>query len=147
VTDADLGMAELDRLLEQTRRSLEQVRAAGAADPAAPDVRGTGVGADGQITAVARPGGHLESLRMDPRALRMGSEALCEQIVAAVNAALDDLRANAGQPPAQAGVDTAALAARMSELQSQSARQMAAFTQGISDVLARIRSSTGTGQT
>ena len=144
---SDLGAVGFDRLLEDTRRSLRQMRApvpAQGAEQAAP-ATGTGAAADGQIEATVRSGGRLESLRMDPKALRMGSQALCEQLVLAVNAALDDLHAKAPDPAAQGtvDVDTAALADRIGELQGQAVRQMSMFAQGITDALARIEQAAG----
>src|SRR5215470_12337496 len=145
-SDGDFGVVGFDRLLEDTRRSLAQLRAPAPgtdAGPAAP-ATGTGAAADGQIEATVQSGGRLESLRMDPRALRMGSQALSEQIVLAVNAALDDLHAKAPDPTPQAvDVDTAALADRIEELQGQAVRQMSMFAQGITDALARIERATG----
>jgi hypothetical protein len=143
-SDADFGVVGFDRLLEDTRRSLAQMRTpaqdAGQAMPAT----GTAAAADGQIEATVQSGGRLESLRMDPRALRMGSQALCEQIVLAVNAALDDLHTKApGPTPPAVDVDTAGLADRIGELQGQAVRQMSMFAQGIADALARIERATG----
>jgi len=146
-SDTDFGVVGYDRLLEDTRRSLEQMRAPAQAQDAGQvtPATGTGAAADGQIEATVRSGGRLESLRMDPRALRMGSQALCEQIVLAVNAALDDLHAKAPDPAPQGmvDVDTAALANRIGELQGQAVRQMSMFAQGITDALARIEQAAG----
>ena len=145
-SDMDFGIVGYDRLLEDTRRSLEQMRAPAPAQDAGQvtPATGTGAAADGQIEATVRSGGRLDSLRMDPRALRMGSQALCEQIVLAVNAALDDLHAKAPDPTPQAvDVDTAALADRIGELQGQAVRQMSMFAQGITDALARIEQAAG----
>jgi hypothetical protein len=55
-------------------------------------LRGEAEAADGLIRATVGIGGRLESLRADPRAMRLGSEALCEEIMVAVNGALDDLQ-------------------------------------------------------
>lgn len=154
-----MGGGEFDRLLEDTRRVLEQMRSVGgeapdgtAPDGAGPDgagpdgaeqLRGQGEAVDGQVRAVAVSGGRLESLTVDPRAMRLGSAALCEHIVAAVNAALDDLRDRAAGQPVAGGADPAALAGQLRDLHGESVRQMDRFSQGIADVLDRISRSTG----
>jgi hypothetical protein len=45
------------------------------------------------VRATAVPGGRVASLQVNPRLLREGIESVCEQIIVAVNAALDGLRA------------------------------------------------------
>ena len=107
VDDLGSGARSIDQLLEDTRRVLAEMRPGAGTPPDPGELRGEGEAADGQVRAVAGPsgsgksgmvravagaGGRLESLTVNPRALRLGSEALCEQIVVAVNAALDDLR-------------------------------------------------------
>lgn len=147
----DPGVSGAERLLTDARRALDVMRAGGdaadrAADPAVDrvaEVRGEGSAADGQVQAVAVTGGRLESVRVDPRAMRMGSEALSEQVVLAVNAALDDLRGKVSEQPMPGAVDPAALAAQMRELQDESVRQMEKFGQAIGDALGRITRSTG----
>jgi YbaB/EbfC DNA-binding family protein len=133
----------LDRMLTETRRVLAAVRSGGGApavaDPAGdPPLRGEGSGADGLVRAVVTQGGRLESVAIDPRLLRQGVEALGEQLVAAVNAALDDLAAQA--PPADPSADLAGLSSRLESLQDQSVRQMAMFSQAMNDVVAHLRS-------
>ncbi len=140
-------MAEFERLLSETRRALADSRAGAAADGAPADgaaagLLGTGVAADGQVRATARASGRLASIALEPRALRLGTQALGEQILLAVNAALDDLQAQAA---AQAGpaADPAALAERMQELQDQSVRQMQLFAQNIAGAVGRISAAAG----
>ena len=141
----DLELAGFERVLAETRRTLEEIRAGsgGAGAGEAPEIRGEGVAADGQVLATARTGGRLESVQLDPRALRMGSQALGEQIVLAVNAALDSLQTQAGAQAAPPAADPAALAERMRELQDQSVRQMYVFSQSIADAVDRISRSAG----
>ncbi|HEY9473405.1 MAG TPA: YbaB/EbfC family nucleoid-associated protein [Mycobacteriales bacterium] len=141
--DFGLGAGSIDRLLEDTRRVLEEMRPGDGEPPAPGELRGEGQAADGQVRAVAVAGGRLESLTVNPRAMRMGSEALCEQIVVAVNAALDDLRGRVENQAVTAGaVDPAALTEQMRDLHTESARQMEMFTQGIRDALDQISRST-----
>lgn len=138
-----MGVGEFERLLEDTRRVLEQIRSGDGEVPDEEEVHGEGEAADGQVRAVVVTGGRLKSLSVDPRAMRMGSAALCEQIVVAVNAALDDLRGKAAGQPVTSAADPAALAERIRDLQNESVRQMDRFSQGIADVLDRISRSTG----
>lgn len=122
---------------------LEQMRSGSEEPPDAGELWGLGEAAEGQVQAVAVAGGRLDSLTVNPRAMRMGSEALCEQIVAAVNAALDDLGGKvAAQAAAAGGVDPTALTEQMRDLHTESVRQMEMFTQGIKDAVDRISRST-----
>lgn len=140
-----LDASGFDRLLEQTRQALASVRLAGTpAEPGEVEMTGVGAAADGQVRATVLAGGRLESLQVNPRLLRNGIESVCEQIIVAVNAALDDLRdqaaaQGAAQVPAGGVVDPAALAGRLRELQDQSVRQMAVFSQAMNDVVAQLR--------
>lgn len=147
-----LGGAGVDRLLEEIRGALAELRAnppaagADAADPAAPadpataELRGVGEASGGQVQVTVTAGGKLAAVKIDPRAMRLGSEALGEQIVAAGNAALDDLRAHAASVPGAA--DPAALAERLADVQGQSVRQMELLRQGVTDALSQIRAAT-----
>jgi hypothetical protein len=139
---ANLGGTDFDRLLEDARRSLETIRSSSPTpDPGrgGEPTRGTGEAGAGRITATVAAGGRLESIRMDPRALRMGSEELCEQIVLAVNAAFDDLRIKIGTEAAgESAGDPAELTDQLRDLQDQSMRQMAVYTQAINDALGQL---------
>ncbi|WP_285778748.1 YbaB/EbfC family nucleoid-associated protein [Microtetraspora sp. NBRC 13810] len=54
-------------------------------------VRGRGEAANGQVTAEVLPSGALGGLRIDPRALRLGADALAEAVLAAAGDATADL--------------------------------------------------------
>ncbi len=143
----DFGGADFERLLGETRRALGALRSSDggadqAADAAAEPVRGEGSAADGKITATVAAGGHLEELKVDPRLMRSGSEELCAQIVLAVNAAMDDLRAHTAQA-SPAAMDPAALAGMLENLQTESVRQMSQFTQGVAETVAKISAAAG----
>jgi DNA-binding protein YbaB len=145
---ADFGGTDFERLLGETRRALGALRSGepsadgAAADGAAEPVRGEGAAADGKITATVAAGGRLERLQVDPRLLRSGSEELCAQIVVAVNAAMDELRANTAEA-SPATMDPAALAGMLEELQTESVRQMSRFTQGVAETVAKISAAAG----
>ncbi|GAA2126022.1 YbaB/EbfC family nucleoid-associated protein [Actinomadura napierensis] len=137
------GLADLDELLTQTRRTLEQMRSASARPGDAETITSTAETVDGRVRATVVSGGRIESLELDPRALRSGAEELAAQIVQVVNAALEELRTQAGSGGPEGDVDTHALAARLGELQADSARGMAVFSQGIAETVARIQSAAG----
>jgi DNA-binding protein YbaB len=131
--------ADFGPLISQTLRALREA-GAGAAEPAddaePTALRGNGVAADGLIRASAAPGGLVESLELDPRVLRWDTGTLTTEIVAAVNAALADLRAqlqSAVAPP-----DPGALAQRLEQVQQASTRQMQAFLQALTDAQEHI---------
>jgi DNA-binding protein YbaB len=126
----DLGSAEVDRLLSRTKTMLESLgsaRPAGAAE----DRSGVGEAADGRVRVVAADG-RVKSLKLDPRLMRAGSEELAEHVLAAVNAALDDMAAKVPSADDISVPDPKALAAQVSEIQEQSVRQLAAISQAIS---------------
>jgi DNA-binding protein YbaB len=54
------------------------------------EVRGHGEGADGLVRVTVTAAGRVTELRLDPRAMRLGSELLTEQILAAIRAAIAD---------------------------------------------------------
>lgn len=133
-------VTEFDRLFQQTRQALASMRSTGQA-PDGLDVqpaRGTGSAAGGQVEVVA-VGQRVESVTVDPRALRMGTEMLGEQITLAVNAALDDLRLAAGEAADAPAVDPVALGQQLDELQNESVRSMAAMTDALTDAVRRIQ--------
>ncbi|MEU8168051.1 YbaB/EbfC family nucleoid-associated protein [Micromonospora sp. NPDC049004] len=133
-------VTEFDRLFQQTRQALASMRSTGQApdDLEVEPARGTGSAAGGQVEVVA-VGQHVESVTVDPRALRMGAEMLGEQITMAVNAALDDLRLAAGEAADAPAVDPVALGQQLDELQNESVRSMAAMTNALTDAVRRIQ--------
>ncbi|MBM0234583.1 YbaB/EbfC family nucleoid-associated protein [Micromonospora sp. STR1_7] len=134
-------MTEFDRLFQQTRQALASMRSTGQAPDDGTGVqpaRGTGSAAGGQVEVVA-VGQRVESVTVDPRALRMGAEMLGEQITLAVNAALDDLRLQAGDAVDAPAVDPVALGQQLDELQNESVRSMAAMTDALTDAVRRIQ--------
>jgi DNA-binding protein YbaB len=122
----------LEQLLEQTRSVADAVR--GSTEDIE-DLRGEGESADGQVRAVAPPGGRLASLEIDQRAMRMASQELAEHVVAAVNAALEDLQAKSREQAGASRVDPEKLRA----LRQASTEQMAAYARSLSDLMSSIR--------
>lgn len=141
-----VNSASLERLLEDTKRIVDEFQAGAPADPEAEPPRGEGAAADGRVRAVVGAGGRVESLTVDPRVMRGGTESVCEHIMTAVNEALDNLKATTAAATPAGVADPAALSARLSELRTESLRQMDMITQGISETLDRIGRSTGRGR-
>ncbi|MFB9679938.1 YbaB/EbfC family nucleoid-associated protein [Streptosporangium vulgare] len=87
------GDPETDRLLtvieEQTTR-MEEVGQSLA------EARGRGEAAGGHVSVEVLASGALAALRIDPRALRLGSEALAEAILAASDEATRDAAEQTG---------------------------------------------------
>jgi DNA-binding protein YbaB len=146
---AEVTPADFDRLMDQTRAALRELRNGNLTDTddeATEEIVGEGEAADGRIRAAAGIGGVVNSIELDPRALRLPSDELGEQIVVAVNAALEDLKAKVAESAGTAlqGFDPEALAEQMLELQDQSVRQMSQFTAGMEEMLGRIARAAGT---
>ncbi|TYB59215.1 YbaB/EbfC family nucleoid-associated protein [Nonomuraea sp. PA05] len=128
-------------MIEQARQALAAVQASSASASESPDaeppLRGEGQAAEGKVRAVVVAGGRLASLSVDPRVMREGSEEMCAQIMAAVNAAADGLRAQVMER-ATAAAGGAEIASTLLTLQQESVRQMERFTQSLDDVVARF---------
>ncbi|MEV4353477.1 YbaB/EbfC family nucleoid-associated protein [Nonomuraea sp. NPDC004186] len=79
---------EMQRLLSQFQadlRPLQELR------ESLDNLRGRGEAANGQVKAEVLPSGVLGGLRIDPRAMRLGADALAEAVLTAANAAAADL--------------------------------------------------------
>lgn len=139
--DLTAGIGRLDDMLSETRRELMATRAAPrdeAGEDAEP-VQGLGEAADGQVKVTVASGGKVEKIVVNPGLLRQGLEVICEHIVKATNAALDDLRTKASAVTGAANVDPAALSAKLQDLQDQSMQQMSQISDALSLVVARMR--------
>ncbi|MDN3352302.1 YbaB/EbfC family nucleoid-associated protein [Actinomadura sp. DC4] len=90
---------------------------------------------DGLVTADIGADGLLEGLRLSPRALRLGSEALAEHIVSAVRAAQQDQRDKTGEG-AREGLDT--MVRRLDEMEVQAERAFGHLTSTLDEALRRL---------
>ncbi len=88
---------------------------------------------DGQVVVRAKQPGTIE-LDIQPVAMRMGSEALAEEIQRAVNESLTQLRETVGTA---AQVDLEGVTESLAELQQQSAKDLGRFLDGIFAAQAR----------
>lgn len=133
--EANLSTAQIDGLLADTRRVLERMRT--QAPPPAEPLRGEGEAPGGKARAVVVSPGRIESLQVEPRLLREGSEKVCATITEAVNLALADLLKRARSDPS---IDPQGLAGELEKLQEQSldsARSMMAVLQDAMDRVER----------
>jgi DNA-binding protein YbaB len=96
VKEVDMGPSteEYDSIMREAADRLERVREMGAQMA---ELRGEGEAADGKVRVLVQQGGRLETLELDPRAMRMASEDLAAAIVEAVAAATEDATAKASE--------------------------------------------------
>jgi DNA-binding protein YbaB len=136
----ELG-ADLDQMLTRSREMLRAMQAARPSD-GDPPPEGTGEAAGGLIRAVAA-GQRVTALELDPRVMRMASVELAEQVLIAVNAALQaqSPAGDAAGDPAGA-VDPRALADELAKIQDQGIRQMTAISEAIAAAVAQMREAT-----
>lgn len=106
------------------------------------DVNGVGEAADGLVSADLGADGLLTALRIDPRALRLGSRELGGQIVIAVRAAqqahLDRMGESGEEPVAPEGLEPQTLARRLDELEVQASRDFDRLTSALDETLRRL---------
>jgi DNA-binding protein YbaB len=138
---AEADDADFDQLLYDARRRLNAVRAGTAASHDDTPARGTGEALDGQVTVVASRG-RLESVELSPQTMRNSADELRGPLLAAVNAALDGLRAQAPSA-ADGAIDPEALAERLREVRDQSMRSMEMISNALGDAVARVSQRTG----
>lgn len=136
----------MERLLEDTREALKRMQPNAAttpptggpasAAPAAEPLRAEASDRTERAAAVVVTPGRIESLRIDPRLLRDGSEAVCDAIADAVNAALSQLQEQAS---ASAGtVDLAGLGVDLERLQADSLTSASTMMASLRDAMDRI---------
>lgn len=81
------GDQEIDRMLETLAAQSARFEEMGQR---LAEARGRGEAEDGRVVVEVTPGGSLAALRIDPRAMRLGSEALAEAILQAARQAEND---------------------------------------------------------
>ncbi|WP_214321192.1 hypothetical protein [Nonomuraea sediminis] len=129
----DLGAEDFDRLIEAARQVVESARSSPAEPPETRNEAGDQLV---RAAAVLTDGGvGIQSLDLDPRAMRLDSHDLAERIRGTVNQALRGLTGPASQ---QAVPDLDRLAAELHELQDLSVHQLGVFADTINDVLRQL---------
>jgi DNA-binding protein YbaB len=146
----DPGFNDLESELADARQRLDALRSRSAAGPVVkhgqagsrreqePSARGAGEAAGGRVR-VAAADGLIESVELDPRVLRLDARELAGHLAAALNAALDDLRANAGLEYPAAGVDLGGLTRQLGAVRDQALRQLYQITSALQDAVAEMR--------
>ncbi len=125
----------LDRMLSETMSALGQFTA--GAETETPPPEGQGEAADGLIQVTVGPPGRITALTLDPRAMRMASESLAEEITQAVNAAFADLQEKA-TTAVPGEIDLGSLGDRLRKIQEDAGRQLTAFTDALVEAQDRL---------
>jgi DNA-binding protein YbaB len=157
-----IPLASMERLLSDTREALRRMQPtstaaagtaaastaaastaaagrdgpAGGGEAAAAPLRAEASDRSGRATAVVASPGRIESLRVDPRLMRDGSEAVCDAIAEAVNAALAKLQDDA--IAGAAVIDATGLAVDLERLQADSLASATTMMASLQDAMARI---------
>ncbi|SEH00958.1 YbaB/EbfC DNA-binding family protein [Nonomuraea solani] len=106
------------------------------------DLRGFGEAARGLVGATVGADGLLERVRIAPRALRLDSQELEEQVLAAVRAAQQDRLARAGEPapadevPPALAPDT--MAKRLDEFEAEALGRFSQMNASLDELLRRL---------
>lgn len=126
----------LSRMLSETLAAFQDfhARSGDSADSDPPVGEGTAAG--GMITVRAVLPGEISAIELNPRVMRMPSEQLAEELTSAVNQALANLRELS--VTAGGGVNLDALGDRLREIQEDTSRQLAAFTNSLVEAQAMI---------
>jgi len=128
------GLEEHESLLREAADRLERLQELSSR---LTEIRGEAETADGKVKAVVRQGGALESLVLDPRAMRMASEDLAAAIVEAVAAATEDVTAKLAEvmesvlPGVGASIAELADPAALAEAQSRSEQQINSIVESL----------------
>ncbi|MGA3486519.1 YbaB/EbfC family nucleoid-associated protein [Micromonosporaceae bacterium DT55] len=132
------GAAGMGQMLDRAMAVLNSIGADGSAAPRPEPVtiEGNGSGADGMVHVTAESPGHITGLVIEPRALRLGTEVLAEEISNAVNAALADLRSQAAAT--SVAPDLARLEEQLREVQANALHQFRAQNAALIEVQERI---------
>lgn len=136
----DPGPQGLEQVLESTAAGIELARTAPAA-PEITDVQGRGTDPDGVVDAVVDSGGGVVSVTVadPPGRSASSSHVLGEQVVAAVNAALDDADRQQAEQAGRGGVEVEGLTERLAEVQDLSLQQMRTYTTALQTMMASIQ--------
>lgn len=127
------GEDQIAQQLADTRAALAQASASPGAARAEPV---TAEAAEGRIGVTIGTEGRVEEVKVDPKALREGSEYLAEQLKLAVNDALDQRSRMFGTD--EPVPDTDAINESVAQIQDSSLRQFQAMSASISQVMAKL---------
>lgn len=130
--------SDLDRTISTVLATLAGGGRSAEGEP--PVVQGQGWAADGLVRVTAALGGRIESVEIEPAAMRLPSPDLAEAVRVATNAALADLRTTIA---GATGVpDTTAIMDQLREVQRTAVPQL----QGFVDTLTRVQQRLASGE-
>ncbi|SEG79432.1 Conserved DNA-binding protein YbaB [Thermomonospora echinospora] len=87
-------LEDLDKVLAQSQEIVGRIE---AAQGRLEEIRGIGEAADGHIRVTCNGQGRVEQIELNPRAMRLDSQTLAEQLTTGVNAAQDDAQRQIGE--------------------------------------------------
>jgi DNA-binding protein YbaB len=99
--------------------------------------QGSGETAGGQIVVTA-VSGRLDRAELDPQVLKLKPELLADQLTAAANHALDDLRRQLPSPDLPDQVDLGALARQLAVVRDEAQREMHEIVTAIQDGMSQL---------
>jgi hypothetical protein len=123
-------------MLDATMSALRTISPSGDADGEDAHVaRRFGEAADGQVRAELGSDGRVESIWVDPRLMRLGSVELTQQIVIAVNAAIDSMRGDTDVP---AVGDLSQLTKQLEQVRDTAVPRLGEFLRTLTDAQERL---------
>lgn len=130
----DVTAGDFDRLFDDAFSAIKPLvdPDEGQAEESEP-IRGAGEAMDGYIKVTAKPGGQLETVEINPRALRSDSESIAQAFLEATNIALQDLQEKLANALPDMP-DQKELMEQLKEFQNQSVLQMQRYLTAITDV-------------
>jgi DNA-binding protein YbaB len=135
VVVGELPTMAFDDLIGDLTEVLHKVD--GGRDADDEELTGTGEAPRGSVRAVCVPGGRLDKLSLDARAMR-GTVELERDVVTAVNAALDDLAAKTRERRAEAEIDPEELKKQLGQLRERNLARLESYYRALGDVIGGI---------
>lgn len=132
----------MEHLLSDTRAALARMTRSEPSEQGRPEtvpsepLRAEASDRSERATVVVVAPGRIDSLRIDPRLLRGGADAVCDAITEAVNAALADLVDQALR--GAKALDTAGLAVDLEQLQTDSLASATTMMASLQEAMTRI---------
>lgn len=138
----DSASGDFTRMLDDTVKALRTLSSAGAASADETDgeedagKRGVGETADGAVRAEFGTDGRLSSIWIHPRLTRLASVDLAEQVMLAVNAAIDSMRG--GVTPPDGPGDLSRLTEQLEQVRDSAVPRLSAFIQSLTEAQDRL---------
>jgi DNA-binding protein YbaB len=139
-----ISSAEFSQAVDVAQSALADLRTADVdtADLPQPEAGsewcGDGQAADGMVRATVTADGRVGSIRLEKKALQLGSEDLAAAVVTAVNAARQDLLATSSGEASHTAGPQSWNPEHLVELQRRSAVQMGSLIQSLGEMAGRM---------